>query len=142
MQVIYNETEYTEFNNYNEYVPSHPTLSWKKIILDFSKNVIYPALIFLFILFASGKNRTISEFDLKWLWEYILLCTFYCNFFRILSLVIYLLSPVTFLINLLMVFMGAVPITIWRFIKMNFYMVLTIIRVIRLLYFKYKIKNM
>ena len=43
---------------------------------------------------------------------------------------------------LLMVFMGAVPITIWRFIKMNFYMVLTIIRVIRLLYFKYQIKNM
>ncbi len=140
MQGTYIDTKYDEFNS--EYVPSHPTLSWKKIILDFLKEVAYPALVFIFLLYATGKNRTINEMDLKWLGEYILLCTFYCNIFRFLSLLVYVFSLPLLFINAILTLIQAVPVTIFRFIKMFFYLLLTIIRIIRLLYFNYQIKNM
>lgn len=87
----------------------------------------------------TGKGR-IDDIDFIWIQQYILLCAVIGNIGSFITLNFFSLP--TFLIGAFFSLITAIPKVIWWFIRMNFYILITIIRICRLLYFQYQVKNM
>lgn len=111
-------------------------LTWNLVFADFFKKVFFPFLYFLIVATVTTKIHTLDEINPTWIAEYFLYCAIpvslttirYINFS----------TPVSTIGSFFFEAAFCIPKVIWWFIRMEWYLVITIIRVIRLSYQVYQ----